>query len=99
LRQIEGWKYTRGYGNGMTLEFNWDTPWQPNHRGEEQIYWQKQPGTGIDKIDVIFVDGNGPTYRTGGDLAQDRVITVSRRGVILTQGQLGTFQLPSLSLG
>lgn len=100
LEQIEGWLYTRGYGNGMTLEFNWDTPWKPNGRGEEQIYWQKQPGTINDQVDVIWNDGFGNRYQIKGDLAQDRIITVAtRRGVTLTQGQIGTLQLPSLSLG
>lgn len=99
LQQIEGWMFTRGYGNGKTMVFDWDTPWLPNHRGEEQIYWQKQPGTTNDKVDVIWHDGIGHTYQISGDLAQDRVITLAPRGVTLTQGQLGTFQLPSLSLG
>ena len=91
--------FTRGYGNGKTMVFDWDTPWLPNHRGEEQIYWQKQPGTVNDTVDVIWHDGNGRTFQTSGDLAQDRVITLAPRGVTLTQGQLGTFQLPNLSLG
>jgi hypothetical protein len=99
LQQIESWMFTRGYGNGKTMYFDWDTPWLPNHRGEEQIYWQKQPGTINDQVDVIWHDGNGHTYQASGDLAQDRVITLAPRGVTLTQGQLGTFQLPSLSLG
>jgi hypothetical protein len=99
-QQTEGWKFTRGYGNGMTMVFDWDTPWSPNHRGEEQIYWQKQPGTSVDKVDVIWNDpNNGHAYRTSGDLGQDRVITLAPKGVTLTQGQVGTFQLPSLSLG
>lgn len=99
LQQSEGWMNVKGYGNHITLVFDWDTPWQPNHRGEEQIYWQKQPGTTVDKVDVIWKNGDGPTHRTTGDLGQDRVITVAPKGVTLTQGQLGTFQLPSLSLG
>jgi hypothetical protein len=100
LQQIEGWKFTRGYGNGMTMVFDWDTPWTPNHRGEEQIYWQKQPGTSVDKVDVVWNDpANGHTYRASGDLGQDRVITLAPKGVTLTLGQVGTFQLPSLSLG
>jgi hypothetical protein len=99
LQQIEGWKYTRGYGNRMTLEFNWDTPWTPNHRGEEQIYWQKQPGTAVDKVDVIWKSDSGHTYRVSGDLGQDLVITLAPGAVTVTQGLLGTFQLPSLSLG
>jgi hypothetical protein len=99
LKQVEGWMNMRGYGNTRSMAFDWDTPWQPNGRGEEQIYWQKQPGTSSDKVDVIWNDGNGHTYQTSGDLAQDRVITLTTKGVTLTQGQLGTFQFPSLSLG
>jgi hypothetical protein len=99
LQQTEGWMNVKGYGNKITLVFNWDTPWTPNHRGEEQVYWQKQPGTNNDKVDVIWNDGNGHIYRTSGDLGQDRVITLASKGVTLTQGQVGTFQLPSLSLG
>jgi hypothetical protein len=99
LQQVEGWMFTRGYGNSKSMAFDWDTPWQPNGRGEEQIYWQKQPGTSSDKVEVIWNDGNGHTYQTNGDLAQDRVITLTTKGVTLTQGQLGTFQFPSLSLG
>jgi hypothetical protein len=99
LQQLEGWMFTRGYGNSKTMVFDWDTPWQPNHRGEEAVYWQKQPGTTSDKVDVVWHDGNGHTYQTGGDLGQDRVITLAPKGVTITSGQLGTFQLPSLSLG
>jgi len=34
-----------------------------------------------------------------GDLSQDRVITLAPTAVTLTQGQIGTAQLPNLSLG
>jgi hypothetical protein len=100
LQQSEGWMNVKGYGNKITMVFNWDSPWTPNHRGEEQIYWQKQPGTSVDKVDVVWNDpANGHTYRASGDLGQDRVITLAPKGVTLALGQVGTFQLPSLSLG
>jgi hypothetical protein len=98
-QSIGGWIFMHGYGHNRVVDFHWDTPWLPSHRGEEQIYWQKQPGTVNDKIDVIWNDGNGHTYKTSGDLAQDRVITLAPKAVTLNQGQIGTFQLPSLGLG
>ena len=98
--QLDGWLLIHGSGRNQTvMTFNWNTPWSPNGRGVEQIYWQKQPGTLADKVDVIWNDGHGDTYKVSGDLAQDRVITLSTSGVLLSQGQVGTAQLPSLSLG
>jgi len=98
-RMIDGWMQIHGYGHDRIVEFQWDTPWQPNGRDEEQIYWQKQPGTGADAVDVIWHDGNGHTYKASSDLGQDRVITLSVRGVTIRQGQNGSAALPSLSLG
>jgi cell division protein FtsB len=97
----DGWinRTLHGYHHEWITTFEWDTPWQPNGRGQEQIYWQKQPGTLNDKIDVTWHDGNGHTYNVSGDLAQDRVITLAPSAVTLVQGQVGTAQLPSLSLG
>jgi uncharacterized protein DUF4012 len=96
---LDGWIRIHGYHHDRVITFNWNTPWHPNGRGVEQIYWQKQPGTQADKVDVIWNDGNGHTYKVSGDLAQDRVITLAPNGVSLVQGQVGTAQLPSLSLG
>jgi hypothetical protein len=96
---LDGWINLHGYGHDHVVTFDWNTPWQPSGRGVEQIYWQKQPGTQADKVDVIWHDGNGHTYKVSGDLAQDRVITLAPNGVSLLQGQVGTAQLPSLSLG
>jgi hypothetical protein len=97
----DGWinRTLHGYHHEWITVFEWDTPWQPNGRGQEQIYWQKQPGTLSDKVDVIWHDGNGHTYKVSGDLGQDRVITLAPSAVTLVQGQVGTAQLPSLSLG
>ncbi|HKC20432.1 MAG TPA: hypothetical protein VKE27_12480, partial [Candidatus Dormibacteraeota bacterium] len=96
---LDGWINLHGYGHDHVVTFDWNTPWQPNGRGVEQIYWQKQPGTQPDKVDVTWNDGDGHTYKVSGDLAQDRVITLAPNGVSLLQGQVGTAQLPSLSLG
>jgi hypothetical protein len=98
-RMLDGWMNIHGYGHDKLVVFQWDTPWQANGRGQEQIYWQKQPGTTNDKVDVVWNDGNGHTYKVSGDLGQDRVITLAPTAVSLLQGQIGTAQLPSLSLG
>jgi hypothetical protein len=101
FKMSEGWLWPllHGYHHGGQFAFEYDSPWQPNARGEHQIYWQKQPGTVIDQVDVVWHDGAGNTYKAAGDLAQDRIITVSAKGVTLTSGQSGQATLPSLSLG
>jgi hypothetical protein len=79
--------------------FEYDTPWRANGRGEEQIYWQKQPGILSDKIDVVWHDGSGHTYTVSSDLTQDRVIGISAREATINPGQPARATLPSLSLG
>jgi Protein of unknown function (DUF4012) len=98
-RAVDGWILIHGYGHNRVVVFQWDTPWQPNGRADEQIYWQKQPGTTADSVDIVWHDGNGHTYKTSGDLSVDRVINLSPSGVSLEQGQVGTAVLPSLNLG
>jgi hypothetical protein len=99
-RLLDGWlPDVRGYGGHGQAVFEYDTPWPERDKGQDQIYWQKQPGTINDRIDVTWNDGNGHTYTVNGDLAQDRVITLTPTGVTLTPGQPAQAQLPSLSLG
>jgi hypothetical protein len=99
-RLIDGWVPTfHGYGHSAQAVFEYDTPWQANGRGDDKIYWQKEPGTLSDKIDIIWHDGSGHTYTASSDLGQDRVIAVSTRGVAVASGQAGQASLPSLSLG
>jgi hypothetical protein len=76
-----------------------DAPKVPVEEVRLQIYWQKQPGANADRIYVTWHDGSGHTYKTKGELGQDRVITLAPAGVTFTQGHLGIFQLPRLSLG
>lgn len=98
-KMLDGWISIHGYGHDRVVNFQWDTPWTPDRRGVEQIYWQKQPGTALDKVEVVWSDGSGHTYKVSGDLGEDRVITLGPHGASLIQGQIGTAQLPSLSLG
>lgn len=86
-------------GSGQAV-FEYDTPWPLELRGfEYKIYWQKQPGTDADNVDVTWNDDSGPTYHTSGDLSQDRVIRMSSSKVILAPGHPAEATLPSLSLG
>ena len=87
-----------GGGTGRAV-FSYDTPFTENAASLYQIYWQKQPGTLNDTINIIWNDGSGHTYKVSGNLAQDRVISLSPSGVTLTAGQPAQATLPSLSLG
>ena len=97
-RLIDGWLTLPGYGSHTTVVFQYDTPWSPNARQVDQIYWQKEPGTLNDAVQVVWNDGAGHSYQTRGDLAQDRIINLMPSGVSLVPGQTGSAQLPSLSL-
>ena len=99
-RLLDGWLAPiRGHGGQGQAIFEYDTPWPADNSGQDQIYWQKQPGTLNDKINVIWNDGSGHVYTVSGDLGQDQVITLTPTGVTLTPGQPAQAQLPSLSLG
>jgi hypothetical protein len=99
-QMIDGWvPLFHGYGHAEQAVFEYDTPWQPDSKGESQIYWQKQPGTVADTISVIWKDGAGHTYTAKGDLGQDRVVTLTATGVSLAAGRPAQAQLPRLSLG
>ncbi len=98
-RVLDGWFLIHGYGHDRVVTFEYDTPWHGNGRGEEAIYWQKQPGTQTDSIEVRWTDGNGHVHTTSGALDQDRVIVLASTGVFLRDGIRGSAQIPSLSLG
>jgi hypothetical protein len=99
-RLLDGWlpDILCGGGRGRAV-FDYNTPWQPDGAGKDQIYWQKQPGTVSDTIDVTWSNGIGHTYRASGNLGQDRVITLLLTGVSLAAGHPAQATLPSLSLG
>jgi hypothetical protein len=100
LQLLDGWAQDipccGGRGRAM---FEFDTRWPLHDRGVHQVYWQKQPGTLGDQVDVSWSDGAGHTYTINGDLGQDRVISLSPNGVRLKAGQPAQAALPSLGLG
>jgi hypothetical protein len=97
---IGGWiPLFHGYHHGAQAVFEYDTPWQPDTRGEAQVYWQKQPGTVGDGITVLWKDGDGHVFTTTGDLGQDRIVKLSPKGVSLSPGRPAQAKLPSLNLG
>jgi len=85
-------------GSGQAV-FEYDTTWRADGSGAERLYWQKQPGTNGDKIDITWTDGSGRSFHVAGDLNQDRLITLSTSGVALAAGQPAQATLPRLSLG
>jgi hypothetical protein len=97
---LDGWlPDIRCGGERGQAVFKYDTPWRTDRSGLNQIYWQKQPGTVTDKIDLTWNDGSGHNFKVNGDLGQDRVIILTPKGVTLAAGHAAPVQLPSLSLG
>lgn len=86
-------------GGRARAMFTYDTKWPGDNGSPYLIYWQKQPGTVNDKIDVTWNYSSGHTYKVSGSLAQDHVISLSATGVTLAAGQPAQATLPSLSLG
>lgn len=100
FRLIDGWLPPLGCcGAQARAVFEYDTPWHTDRGGRHQIYWQKQPGTVDDKVDVIWNDGSGGTFSVSGSLNQDLEIDLVPRGVLLNWGASGQAALPNLSLG
>jgi len=99
MRRLDGWTTIAGYGRHRQVVFSYDTPRKPGPVQMDSIYWQKQPGTYADKIDLIWNVGASHILKASGDLAQDRVINLLPTGLALTVGQQGQAQLPGLSLG
>lgn len=99
LKMVDGWQQVNVPASGKgttTVTFSYDTPLSDLASGHD-IYWQKQPGTVADKINVTWTDG-AHSYQAAGDLLQDRVIRVTPTGVSLLPGQAGSAKLPSFSL-
>ena len=99
-RLLDGWlpDITCSGGRGRAI-FTYDTPWPALGGGLYQIYWQKQPGTVNDQIDLTWNDGSGHSFKASGILGEDRVINLSPTGITFTAGQPAQATLPSLNLG
>ena len=98
-RLIAGWLNTPGYGTRGQAVFEYNTPWQTDATGNDELYWQKQPGTVNDAIDLVWNDGKGHSFKVKGVLSVDLAITLSPTGVTLNAGHRAQAALPSLSLG
>lgn len=98
LRILDGWQQINvpvavGHGDGR-LTFDYTTPIAGS---EHDLYWQKQPGTGADRVKVTWVR-DGHTSTATGDLDVDRIIHMTPGGVTLVPGISGSARIPSLSL-
>ncbi len=98
-QQFAGWLTIPGYGNRGQPTFEYDTPWVSSDLGRNMIYWQKQPGTLADSLDVTWNDGDGHSSTVAGDLSQDRIIVLSTSGVALTAAPPAQAKLPNLNFG
>ena len=100
MHVLDGWlPAIAGRGGHGQAVFEYDTPWQADDQGTAHIYWQKQPGTLSDKIQVTWVGLNHVTYTTSGQLSQDQVINLGPSDVTLVAGQPAQAKIPSISLG
>ena len=98
-RLLAGWLNVPGYGNRGQAVFEYNTPWQADNQGNDVIYWQKQPGTVNDLIDLVWSNRAGHSFKAKAVLSLDLAITLSPTGVIINAGHRAQATLPSLSLG
>jgi len=98
-RLLAGWLNTPGYGSRGEAVFEYNTPWQADASGNDALYWQKQPGTVNDAIDLVWNDGKGHSFKAKGVLSLDLLITLTPTSVALDAGHRAQATLPSLSLG
>ena len=100
LRLIDGWlpDIPCCGARGQAI-FEFDSQWPNRDGGIVSIYWQKQPGTVSDRVDVSWNDGSGHSFTTKGDLSQDRIVYLSPSGISLLAAKPALATLPSLGLG
>lgn len=100
VRLLDGWLPDISCcGGHARAVFQYDTPWPVRSPSRVDIYWQKQPGTNSDKVDVTWNDGSSHSYSISGSLSEDRIISVAPSGVSLAVGHSAQAVLPSLGLG
>lgn len=96
LQMRDGWVYIAinpelGYGT-WTYTFQYDTPYDGS---TQRLYWQKQPGTQSDAIDLSWSIG-GQTHAATSTLTQDKVVTLTLTGLTVSNGHSAAAELPSL---
>jgi hypothetical protein len=96
---FDGWLFVNCGGGHNQAAFQFDTPWFGHAKLPHRIYWQKQPGTAPDGIDLAWTDGSGDTYHAHSELGQDVVIKLSQGGIAIEPGHPAQATLPSVGLG
>lgn len=96
---IDGWQELNPSGSGrrgsMQIVYEYDTPWDSS-AAHPTIYWQKQPGTGSDKVTINWNDGSKPSS-VNVSLNTDLVITLGTGTVTVQPGHAAAAQFPKLS--
>jgi hypothetical protein len=72
-----------GLSGNYEATFTWDTPWTPGADGSAVLYWQKQPGTVHDTVQVTWAAQAG-SVSAASDLSQDRLVTLGQRSVVVS---------------
>jgi hypothetical protein len=96
---MDGWLFVNCGGGHGQAAFAFDTPWLGHGKLPHRIYWQKQPGTVNDAVDLAWDDGSGETYQAHGELGQDLLVKLLPLGVAIEAGHPAQATLPSLGLG
>jgi hypothetical protein len=96
---LDGWLFVPCGGGHSQGAFEFDTQWPEHGNAPHWIYWQKQPGTASDALDLTWDSGAGDTYKVHGELGQDLRIKLSPNGVAIDPGHPAQATLPSLALG
>lgn len=96
---LDGWLFVNCGGGHSQGAFEFDTQWPEHCNSPHWIYWQKQPGTASDGLDLTWDNGTGDTYQAHGELGQDLRIRLSPNGVAIEAGHPAQATLPSLALG
>lgn len=96
---LYGWIDVACCGGKGQAVFQYDIPWSPDAAGGEQVYWQKQPGTVGDPVDVVWTNGGGRVSKASGSFSQDTLISLAPNGVTFVPGHPAQATLPNLSLG
>jgi hypothetical protein len=80
-----GWIFVlvgAGLDGRYQVSFEYETPWAPDADQAYALYWQKQPGTTRDPVDLTWNTGSS-TFTAKGDLSADRVVRLTETGVTL----------------
>jgi hypothetical protein len=83
---VGGWIFVLvggGLDGRYEVTFSYDTPWAPGPDQAHTIYWQKQPGTTRDRVELSLSTGSR-TFTASGDLSADRLVKLSDGGVVFT---------------